>query len=114
MPSSVLPSISVKRKLTVPLGGLGIQQAYDSWRLMKAPQMADYRIWVLGHNSGVKKKSDFDTLLDSIEAEAKAEGDGAVQELQALTDYYSVFNQFLELRKKRKDRMARRKRSSLD
>ena len=48
------------------------------------------------------KKSDFDTLLDGIEAEAKAEGDEAVQELRALTDYYSVFNQFLELRKKRK------------
>ena len=50
----------------------------------------------------VTKKSDFDTLMDSIETEAKAEGDGAVQEMQALTDYYGVFNQFLELRKKRK------------
>jgi DNA-binding XRE family transcriptional regulator len=56
----------------------------------------------LGHNGDVTKKSDFDTLLDSIEAEAKAEGDGAIEELHALTDYYSVFNQFLELRKKRK------------
>ena len=55
----------------------------------------------MGHNADVTKKSDFDTLMDGIEAEAKAEGDGAVQELHALTDYYSVFNQFLELRKKR-------------
>ena len=50
----------------------------------------------------MKAKSDFDTFLESIEAEAKAESDGAVPELQALTDYYSLFNQFLELRKKRK------------
>lgn len=50
----------------------------------------------------MRKKIDFDTLMDSIEVEAKAEGDEAVQELHALTDYYSVFNQFLKLRKKRK------------
>src|SRR5438270_679243 len=59
-----------------------------------------YGLWAI--IQAVRKKSDFDTLMEGVEAEAKAEGDGAVQELQALTDYYSVFNQFLELRKKRK------------
>ncbi|MFI5267873.1 MAG: helix-turn-helix domain-containing protein [Chloroflexota bacterium] len=47
------------------------------------------------------KKSDFDALLGDIEAEAQAEGDGALQQMQSLTDYYSIFNQFIELGKKR-------------
>src|SRR5689334_11971863 len=51
-----------------------------------APHDRVAEIWVVGHNLGVTKKTDFDTLLDSIEAEAKAEGDGAVKKLHALTD----------------------------
>ncbi|MHB8620479.1 MAG: helix-turn-helix domain-containing protein [Chloroflexota bacterium] len=50
----------------------------------------------------MNKKSDFNSLLDTIEAEAKAEGEVGLEQMEALTDYYSLFNQFLELRKKRK------------
>ena len=50
----------------------------------------------------MKRKSEFDTLLETIEAEATAEGEAGVQQLGALTQYYSVFNQFLALRNRRR------------
>jgi len=46
------------------------------------------------------RRNEFDELLDRIAVEAKSQ-DGGLEELEALSQYYSVFNQFLELRKKR-------------
>ncbi len=47
------------------------------------------------------ERDDFEQLYADIEAEAQNEGSQAVAELEGLKRYYSIYGQFLELRKLR-------------